>query len=100
MHDAYRVDKGGKPTFDRVMAGLDVLRRHGVEWNALTTVNAANGDHGREVYCFLRDELGAHVHAVHPDRRAGRPLRCCRSPSRLGRRGKRPAALQAGRATR
>ncbi len=36
-----------------------MLRRHGVEWNALTTVNAANGDHGREVYCFLRDELGA-----------------------------------------
>ena len=59
MHDAYRVDKGGKPTFDRVIAGLEVLRRHGVEWNALTTVNAANGDHGRQVYCFLRDELGA-----------------------------------------
>ena len=59
MHDAYRVDKGGKPTFDRVMRGLDVLRRHDVEWNALTTVNAANGDHGRAVYAFLRDELGA-----------------------------------------
>ena len=46
MHDAYRVDKGGKPTFDRVIAGLDALKRHGVEWNALTTVNSANGDHG------------------------------------------------------
>jgi serine-type anaerobic sulfatase-maturating enzyme len=59
MHDAYRVDKGGKPTFDRVLRGIDVLRRHGVDWNALTTVNAANGDHGHEVYTFLRDELGA-----------------------------------------
>lgn len=59
MHDAYRVDKGGKPTFDRVVRGLDVLRRHGVDWNALTTVNAANGDHGLEVYRFLRDELEA-----------------------------------------
>ena len=59
MHDAYRVDKGGKPTFDRVMAGLDVLRRHGVEWNALTTVHTANADHGSQVYRFLRDELGA-----------------------------------------
>jgi uncharacterized protein len=59
MHDAYRVDKGGKPTFDRVVRGIDVLRRHGVDWNALTTVNAANGDHGRDVYTFLRDELGA-----------------------------------------
>jgi uncharacterized protein len=59
MHDAYRVDKGGKPTFDRVVRGLEALKRHEVDWNALTTVNSANGDHGREVYTFLRDELGA-----------------------------------------
>lgn len=59
LHDAYRVDKGGKPTFDRVMRGLDALRRHGVEWNALTVVNAANAEHGAEVYPFLRDDLGA-----------------------------------------
>ena len=65
MHDAFRVDKGGKPTFDRVMRGLEVLRRHDVEWNALTTVNSANGDHGREVYRFLRDDLGArHIQLI------------------------------------
>jgi uncharacterized protein len=59
IHDTYRVDKGGKGSFDRVMAGLDVLRRHGVEWNALTTVHAANEDRGRDVYRFLRDDCGA-----------------------------------------
>jgi uncharacterized protein len=59
MHDAFRVDKGGKPTFGRVLAGLEALKRHGVEWNALTTINAANADHGLEVYRFLRDDLGA-----------------------------------------
>ena len=59
MHDAYRVDKGGKPTFGRVMKGLEVLKRHGVDWNVLTTIHAVNGDHGRAVYTFLRDELGA-----------------------------------------
>jgi len=59
MHDAYRRDKGGKPTFDRVMAGLANLKDAGAEWNALTTVNAANGDHGRQVYGFLTTELGA-----------------------------------------
>ena len=53
------MDKGGKPTFDRVIRGLDVLGRHGVDWNVLTTVNAANGDAGGEVYRFLRDDLGA-----------------------------------------
>jgi len=59
MHDAYRVDKGGKPTFDRVMKGLEVLKRHQVDWSVLTTVHAVNGNHGREVYRFLRDELSA-----------------------------------------
>ncbi len=59
QHDAYRVDKGGKGSFDRVMAGLAALRKHDVEWNALTTVHAANEGSGREVYRFLRDDCGA-----------------------------------------
>jgi uncharacterized protein len=59
MHDAYRVDKGGRPTFDRVVHGLDVLKKHHVDWNVLTTVHAVNGDHGGAVYRFLRDELAA-----------------------------------------
>ncbi|MGN6430207.1 MAG: anaerobic sulfatase maturase [Gaiellaceae bacterium] len=58
LHDAYRVDKGGKGSFDQVMRGLGVLVDEGVEWNALTTVHAANGDHGRAIYRFLRDKLG------------------------------------------
>jgi uncharacterized protein len=56
LHDAYRVDKGGQPTFDRVMAGLELLKKHGVEFNVLTTVHAANAGHPLEVYRFLRDE--------------------------------------------
>jgi uncharacterized protein len=59
IHDTYRVDKGGKPTFDRVMRGLERLKAHAVRWNALTTVHHANEDHGLEVYTFLRDDLGA-----------------------------------------
>jgi uncharacterized protein len=58
LHDSNRVDKGGHPTFDKVMRGLRLLQKHGVEYNILTTVNAQNGDHGREVYRFLRDEVG------------------------------------------
>ena len=59
LHDAYRVNKGGKGSFDQVIKGLDHLRAAGVEWNALTTVHARNGEHGREVYRFLRDECDA-----------------------------------------
>jgi uncharacterized protein len=59
IHDKYRLDKGGKGTFDRVMRGLDVLRRNKVDYNVLTTVHAASQHRGREVYRFLRDECGA-----------------------------------------
>ena len=59
LHDAYRVDKGGAGSFDRVMAGWQVLRRHEVDVNILCTVHAANADHPLEVYRFFRDELGA-----------------------------------------
>jgi uncharacterized protein len=59
LHDAYRVNKGGKGSFDQVMRGLGFLRDAGVEWNALTTIHAANGDLGREVYRFLREECDA-----------------------------------------
>jgi uncharacterized protein len=59
MHDAYRVDKGGGPTFDRAMQGLSLLQKHKVAYNVLTCVHAANALHPVEVYRFLRDEVGA-----------------------------------------
>ncbi len=58
LHDVYRLDKGGKPTFDHVMRGLRFLQKHNVEYNVLTTVNRVNGDYPLEVYRFLRDEVG------------------------------------------
>ena len=58
LHDAHRVDKGGAPTFDKVMRGLRLLQKHGVEYNLLTTVNRVNADYPKEVYRFLRDEAG------------------------------------------
>jgi uncharacterized protein len=57
LHDAFRVNKGGQPTHAAVMAGLDLLRRHRVEYNILATVHAANVEHPLEVYRFLRDEV-------------------------------------------
>jgi uncharacterized protein len=42
-----------------VLRGLETLRRHGVEYNTLTTLHHANADHPVEVYRFLRDECGA-----------------------------------------
>lgn len=59
IHDTYRKDRRGKGTFDLVMRGLDCLKAHGVDFNILCTVNAANQHRGREVYRFFRDTLGA-----------------------------------------
>jgi uncharacterized protein len=59
LHDAYRVDKGGGPTHERVMNGAGLLKKHRVEFNILCCVHAANAGHPLEVYRFLRDEVGA-----------------------------------------
>ena len=54
LHDKYRVDKGQKPTFDRVMRGLELLKKHRVDFNTLTVVNRANSQKPLEVYRFLK----------------------------------------------
>lgn len=54
LHDAYRVDKGGQPTFDQVMRGIECLKNAGVRFNTLTVVNRKNSYHPSEVYEFLK----------------------------------------------
>jgi uncharacterized protein len=58
LHDVYRRDKGGKGTFDRVQRAVRLMQRHGVDFNILCAVNAANAGHPLDVYRFFRDELG------------------------------------------
>ena len=59
IHDHYRVTKGGQPTFDKVMAGIKLLRHHGVPFNTLTCVHRFNGRKPLDVYRFLRQELNS-----------------------------------------
>lgn len=59
LHDRYRITRSGKPTFDKVMAGVEALKRHGVPFNALVTVNRTNARFPLEVYRFVTRELGA-----------------------------------------
>ncbi|MEA3441811.1 MAG: anaerobic sulfatase maturase [Chloroflexota bacterium] len=59
IHDTYRVDKGGKGSFDRVMRGWEFLTKHAVDTNILCTVHAANENRPLEVYRFFRDDMGA-----------------------------------------
>ncbi|WP_028456624.1 anaerobic sulfatase maturase [Chitinilyticum litopenaei] len=57
LHDAYRYSKGGKPTFERVMAAVQLLHRHAITFNALCVVNRLNARKPIDVYRFLRDEV-------------------------------------------
>jgi uncharacterized protein len=54
LHDKYRVDKRQQPTFAAVMRGLELLKKHGVEFNTLTVVNRANSLKPLAVYRFLK----------------------------------------------
>ena len=64
LHDAYRVDKGGQPTFDRVMRGIAVLKKHAVSFNTLTTVHRKNSYNPLDVYRFLRENGSGHVQFI------------------------------------
>lgn len=55
LHDAYRTNRGGKPSWEAVMRGIRLLQKHGVEWNAMATVNHLNADHPVEFYHFFKD---------------------------------------------
>ena len=59
IHDKYRLDKGGFPTFDKVLRGIELLHRYGVEFNTMTTINKAGEGKGLEVYDFLK-RIGSH----------------------------------------
>ncbi|MCP3970100.1 MAG: anaerobic sulfatase maturase [Rhodobacteraceae bacterium] len=54
IHDRYRVDRAGRPTFDAVMRGLGILQEHEVEHNGLTVVQRQNAGKGKEIYRFLK----------------------------------------------
>lgn len=55
LHDHYRVDKGGAPTFDKVMRGLELLKKLQVDFNTLTVVNRFNSQYPLEIYRFLKE---------------------------------------------
>ena len=58
LHDAYRVDKKGDATYEKVILGIRRLQKHGVEFNTLTVVNRVNSKKPLEVYRFLK-EIGS-----------------------------------------
>ena len=58
-HDALRRTPSDKPSFDRVMRGVRLLQRHGVDFNILAVVNALNADDPEGFYSFFKS-IGCH----------------------------------------
>ena len=54
LHDRYRIDRCKHPTFDKVIAAVELMRAHEVEFNALTVIHRRNARKPRDVYRFLK----------------------------------------------
>ena len=85
IHDKYRKDKGGQPTFRRVIRGIETLYSSGVQYNTMTTVNKMSEGRGAEVYRFLKS-LGTRYmqfmpvveHVKYPSDASGKTLKKAR----------------------
>ena len=64
LHDGYRVDRAGRPSYAAVMEGLSLLKLYGVTFNILTVVHSENARHPKDVYRFLRDIGAEHIQFI------------------------------------
>lgn len=55
FHDEYRRNRQGIPSFQKVMKGINLLKKHGVEWNAMAVVNDFNADYPLDFYHFFKE---------------------------------------------
>lgn len=56
IHDRYRKDREGKPTFAKVRQGLDLLKKHGVEYNVMACVAKETAYRPLDVYRFFKNQ--------------------------------------------
>jgi len=86
-HDFYRKDHAGRPTFHRAWAGLELLRKHRVEFNVLVTLNSVNAPHAADIYRYFVNRGVQYVQFIpileRPRRRAPTDFSC--TPAQFGR---------------
>jgi uncharacterized protein len=58
LHDHFRLTNQNTGSFQQVMKGIELLKKHGAEFNTLSVVNKINSYHPAEVYNFLK-EIGS-----------------------------------------
>lgn len=55
IHDLHRPTKAGTTSFDKVIKGIGLLKKHRIEFNTLTVVNNSNVHFPLEIYNFLKN---------------------------------------------
>lgn len=61
IHDQARVDKQGRPTFDLVMRGIELLKKYKIPFNVLVTVSSTVARYPKQIYGFLKANGITHV---------------------------------------
>ncbi|MDH8702073.1 uncharacterized protein M2138_001427 [Dysgonomonadaceae bacterium PH5-43] len=54
FHDHYRTTVDGRPSFAQVMRGIELLKKHNVDFNIMGVVNDYNADYPLEFYNFFK----------------------------------------------
>lgn len=54
IHDKYRKTADGKPTFEKVMKGIELLKKHGVQWNAMAVISDYCAKYPNRFYEFFK----------------------------------------------
>jgi uncharacterized protein len=65
-----RVTRGGRPAYDRIIRGIDVLRRHDIPFSALCVVSTPKPGLAKELYGFFL-ELGCDVLGINMEEHEG-----------------------------
>jgi uncharacterized protein len=87
VHDIYRFNKGGQPTWRKVMDAVELMQREKVEFNILCVLSQANVEKPREIYKFFRGIGIENIQYIplaefEPD---GRPMPFTITPEQYGR---------------
>jgi uncharacterized protein len=56
IHNYHRLDRSGKPTFQAVMHGLELMKKHRVEFNILACVTKQNSKRPLDIYSFFKEQ--------------------------------------------
>lgn len=87
VHDAYRHDKAGAPTYERIVRAAELLDAYKVEYNILTVVHRKTAEHIEEIYREYKRrgwQYQQYIACLEPFGEAHRTVEYALSPEQYG----------------